>query len=159
MHTSERRVRARPRVLPAAITLVAVAVTGACATHGSAPRGETDGRPRPRRPNVATERDFGDQSSAQVEELLVGRVPGVQVLQTPGGGLSVRVRGTTTVTGSAQPLYVVDGLPVQVGAEGLVGLNPRDIARIEVLKDAVQLAEYGVQGANGVVRITTKRAR
>ena len=138
--------------------LGAALLVGALGCAGRSREAGTGGAAAPRR-NVATERDFRDQNSQQVEELLVGRFPGVQVLQTASGGLAVRIRGANSLSGSTQPLYVVDGMPVQVGPEGLVGLNPRDIARIEVLKDAVQLAEYGVQGGNGVVRITTKRAR
>ena len=133
--------------------LVTAALLAACA-----------GAPRPgggpsADPDVATEREFRGQTVARVEELFVGRFPGVQVTRLAGGGLSVRIRGASTVVGSGEPLYVVDGMPVVVGAEGLLGLNPGDIARIEVLKDAGQIAEYGAQGANGVVRITTKRAR
>ena len=121
---------------------------------GAAGRDDSTGGRR----NVATARELRDQNAARVEDLFAGRFPGVQVSQTPQGGLQVRIRGATSFTGSTQPLYVVDGMPVQVGPEGLLSLNPRDIARIEVLKDAVDLAEYGVQGANGIVRISTKRA-
>jgi TonB-dependent SusC/RagA subfamily outer membrane receptor len=62
--------------------------------------------------------------------------------------------------GSSEPLYVIDGTPVQTTSDqGLAFLNPADIAQIEVLKDAAQTALYGVQGANGVVLITTKTAK
>ena len=71
----------------------------------------------------------------------------------------VRVRGATTVSGDTQPLYVVDGMAVQPGPSGIIPINPRDVARIEVLKDAAQLAQWGVRGANGVVKITTVKPR
>ena len=101
-------------------------------------------------------RDIRDQAVSRVEELFVGRFPGVQVYQTPSG-LEVRIRGATSLLGNGEPLYVVDDMVMTPGTGGLVAINPRDVARIEVLKDAVSLAEYGVRGANGVVRITTKR--
>jgi iron complex outermembrane receptor protein len=93
----------------------------------------------------------------RAEEMLEG-VPGVQLLRAPGGGIWVRIRGVNSIYGSNEPLYVVDGMPVQVNpGQGLSWLNPRDIATIEVLKDASSTAIYGSRGANGVVIITTKR--
>ena len=92
----------------------------------------------------------------RVEELFEGRFPGVRVLRQQGG-FSVQIRGTTTINGNSSPLYVIDGFAIDAGPDGLIALNPGDIARIEVLKDATQLAMYGVRGANGVVVITTKR--
>lgn len=106
--------------------------------------------------NTATEKDWQGRPIARAEELFAGRFPGVYVTQAPGG-ISVRIRGVSTVNGSTDPLFVIDGLPVNAGPGGLVSINPNDIARIEVLKTASQLAEYGVRGGNGVVRITTKR--
>lgn len=90
----------------------------------------------------------------RVEQALQGRSPGVIVLQNsgqPGSGATVRIRGAGT-TGDANPLYVVDGMPVG----GIDYLNPSDIESIEVLKDASATAIYGARGANGVVVITTK---
>lgn len=101
-----------------------------------------------------------DVPVTRLEDLLVGRVAGVQVVHTPGGGVAVRIRGTTSLFGSSEPLYIVDGMPVQPAREGgLPGINPKDIARIEVLKDAGSTAIYGSRGANGVILITTKRGR
>ncbi len=93
-------------------------------------------------------------SILRVEQALQGRTAGVQVTSAsgqPGDGLTVRIRGAGT-TGSADPLYVVDGLPVG----GIDYLNPGDIESIEVLKDAASAAIYGARAANGVVLITTK---
>ena len=96
----------------------------------------------------------------QVEELIAGRIAGVQVLPTADGGFSVRIRGTGTFVGNPEPLYVVDGQPVSVSqGRGVDWLNPADIARIDVLKDAASTALYGVRGGNGVILITTKRGR
>lgn len=90
----------------------------------------------------------------RVEQALQGRTAGVQVTSSsgqPGDALTVRIRGAGT-TGNADPLYVVDGLPVG----GIDYLNPGDIESIEVLKDAASAAIYGARAANGVVLITTK---
>ncbi|MCH8486943.1 MAG: TonB-dependent receptor [Candidatus Cyclonatronum sp.] len=93
----------------------------------------------------------------RVEQALQGRTAGVLVMQNsgqPGSGATVRIRGIGT-TGDAEPLYVVDGMPVT----GIDFLNPADISSIEVLKDASATAIYGARGANGVVMITTKSGR
>lgn len=87
---------------------------------------------------------------------LQGAAAGVSVMRTSGdpeGGVSIRIRGVATVNGSADPLYVVDG--VQVGTS-IDFLNPADVESIEILKDASATAIYGSQGANGVILITTK---
>lgn len=99
-----------------------------------------------------------DQSPNQpIERVLQSKVPGVLITRTPDGWLSVRIRGATTINGETEPLYIIDGLPVQAGSGGsLVGINPHDIASIEVLKDAASLAFYGVRAANGVIIIKTK---
>jgi len=92
-----------------------------------------------------------------VQQIMQGRVPGVQVIQnshSPGGGVSVRIRGANSVLGGNEPLYVVDGF---IGGVGLNSINPNDIESIEILKDASATAIYGSRGANGVVIITTKR--
>jgi len=107
----------------------------------------------------AADSDWAGNSVTSVEELFAGRFPGVRVLYTPGQGIAVRVRGATSITGSNDPLYVVDGFPMDAGPGGLLAINPYDIARIEILKDAGSIAEYGVRGANGVVLIKTKRGR
>lgn len=94
-------------------------------------------------------------------EALTGQVAGLQIQQidgTPGGeNLSIRVRGVTSITQSNEPLYVVDGYPMESGALAL--LNPSNIENIQVLKDASSTAIYGSRGANGVVIITTKKGK
>ncbi len=90
---------------------------------------------------------------------LQGAAAGVTVTRTSGdpeGGYSIRIRGVATVNGSAEPLYVVDG--VQVGTS-IDFLNPNDVESIEILKDASATAIYGTRGANGVIMITTKTGK
>jgi len=101
-----------------------------------------------------------------VEQAMQGRMAGVQVQQTsgqPGAGISIRVRGVSSIAGGNEPLYVIDGLPQfnddVRGANGLATINPSDIESIEVLKDAASTAIYGSRGANGVVMITTKSGK
>ncbi|MBD2702822.1 TonB-dependent receptor [Spirosoma sp. BT702] len=98
--------------------------------------------------------------ATNVLQALSGRAAGVQVLQNtgaPGGSVSVRIRGTNSLQGSNEPLYVVDGFPIS-GANP-TQLNNADIESIEILKDASATAIYGSRGANGVVLITTKRGK
>jgi TonB-dependent starch-binding outer membrane protein SusC len=97
---------------------------------------------------------------AQLEGMLEGRVAGVQIIRLPAGGISVRIRGPGSIGGDTEPLYVVDGMLVHATAErGLYWLNPADIRRIEILKDASTTSMYGVRGGNGVVLITTRRGK
>ena len=91
-------------------------------------------------------------------QALQGKTAGVQVQQTskaPGGSISVRVRGSNSISSTNEPLYVVDGFP---STEGL-NINPNDIESMQILKDASATAIYGARGANGVVLITTKRGK
>jgi TonB-linked SusC/RagA family outer membrane protein len=113
-----------------------------------------------------------------VDQVLQGTSPGVMVITAssePGGALSVRIRGTSSITGNAEPLYVIDGFPIENDPEGssagnggrsrttpsnpLVAINPTDIESISILKDASATAIYGSRGANGVVIITTRQGR
>ncbi len=96
-------------------------------------------------------------AQTSIDQALQGRVAGVRITQTdaePGGGFSVRIRGTNSITAGNEPLYVIDGLP---GTNPLNSLNPSDIKSIEVLKDASATAIYGARGSNGVIIITTKQ--
>jgi len=104
--------------------------------------------------------DLHGRPAVNVEELLEGRVAGVQVIHRPGGGISVLIRGQGSINSNTEPLYVIDGMPVHVATgRGLDWLNPGDILRIEILKDASTTSMYGVRGANGVVVITTRRGK
>ena len=114
-----------------------------------------------------TEKEIKTTPVTGIDQAMQGRAAGVQVSQNngaPGGGVSIRVRGVGTVTGSAEPLYVVDGIPFYSDGDGSNGnllntINPADIASIDILKDASATAIYGSRGANGVVIITTKRGK
>ncbi|MGQ0712897.1 MAG: TonB-dependent receptor plug domain-containing protein [Gemmatimonadaceae bacterium] len=102
--------------------------------------------------------DLHGRPAVHIEELIEGQVAGVQVVHHPGGGISFRIRGIGSINADNEPLYVVDGMPVHVApGRGLDWLNPGDIRRIEILKDASTTSMYGVRGANGVVLITTRR--
>lgn len=115
--------------------------------------------------------------SGSLDQLLMGHAAGVEVLQSsesPDAGVSIRIRGITSLNGSSEPLYVIDGViltDANASSSGmgkvdaaedvnsLMGLNLQDIASIEVLKDASATAIFGSAGANGVVLITTKTAQ
>ncbi|MDN5212729.1 TonB-dependent receptor [Fulvivirgaceae bacterium BMA12] len=116
-----------------------------------------------------------------VDQAIQSRAPGVQVTQAssaPGGGVSVRIRGSNSINSGSEPLYVIDGFPIypnngvygtddaDSGINGsrrpgnvLASINPNDIESIEILKDASGTAIYGSRGSNGVVLITTKRGK
>jgi TonB-linked SusC/RagA family outer membrane protein len=99
--------------------------------------------------------------AASVDQLLQGKIPGVQVTTSggqPGSGATIRIRGASSLNGSKDPLVVVDGYPWG-DAGNLKQINPEDIESIEVLKDASSAAIYGSRGANGVIMITTKKGR
>lgn len=96
-----------------------------------------------------------------IDGLLQGRAAGLQVVnssQDPGSGSTIRIRGGSSLRGSNSPLLVVDGFPMGE-AGNLKQISPDDIASIEVLKDASASAIYGSRGANGVILITTKKAK
>lgn len=93
-----------------------------------------------------------------VASALQGKAPGVQVSMAsakPGEPMRIRVRGSTSLEGTNEPLYVIDGIPVE--QEDMIAINPDDIQSVDILKDASAAAIYGSRAANGVVLITTKR--
>lgn len=140
-----------------------------------------------KRPDVSTavstisnkNADKGAYSNFQ--QLLGGRAAGVNVMENnsePGGGINIEIRGVSSISGSTQPLYVIDGVPIEqpdmnlngsgqistlfgnnLTANPLSMLNPNDIESIEVLKDAAATSLYGSRGANGVIVITTKSGK
>jgi len=120
--------------------------------------------------------NFNKGSNTSVAQILSGKASGVQITQTsaePGGGARIRIRGASSVNAANEPLYVIDGLPIDnspaITTSGLYApdnqtprnplntLNPADIESIEILKDASAAAIYGSRGANGVILVTTKR--
>lgn len=146
----------RPPFLRAVLSLSAVlGVAAGCASRaGSAPK------PSPREKSTVTAEDIERQGATDepLAKVLQGRIAGVTVTRAPDGGIAVRIRGQTSIYGSNEPLYVLDGMPIQTGPSGsLTGLNPSDIESIKVLKDPAETAMYGSRGANGVIVIKTKR--
>lgn len=100
---------------------------------------------------------LANNPASDFRQALVGKMPGVQVTTPSGdpeGSVSIRVRGISTVNAGSDPLYIVDGVPME---RGFANMNTNDIESIEVLKDASAAAIYGSRGSNGVVLITTKR--
>ena len=116
-----------------------------------------------------TTNEFNTGRIVNATELIQNKAAGVQVVESnePGGGTSVRIRGTTSINASSEPLYVIDGVPLGTGAGGglsagrdpLNFLNPNDIETITVLRDASAAAIYGANAASGVILITTKQGR
>lgn len=114
---------------------------------------------------------IANQPVASLDGALQGRASGVFVSTpsgTPGAGITMNIRGQTSISGSSEPLYVIDGVPIisedlsglfsgGQATNSLADLNPNDIESIEILKDASATAIYGSRGANGVVLISTKR--
>ena len=124
-------------------------------------------------------KDIENEVLPSITQAIQGKAGGVQVTQksgSPGSGINIRVRGTTSINASSDPLYVVDGIPVNSttnftggssfdfggGTQGiniLASINPADVQSIEILKDAASSSIYGSRAANGVVLITTKKGK
>lgn len=103
--------------------------------------------------------DIANRPITDFRQSMAGKMPGVQVMQTggdPEGNVMVRVRGISSATAGNDPLYIVDGVPME---NGLSNLNTNDIESMEVLKDASSAAIYGSRGSNGVILITTKKGK
>jgi TonB-dependent starch-binding outer membrane protein SusC len=110
--------------------------------------------------STVSERQIESIPVATFEQMLQGRSPGVFITSgsgQPGTASTVRIRGSGSITGSNDPLYVMDGVPI--GANDFASINPADIASIAILKDASATAQYGSRGSNGVILVTTKRGR
>ena len=137
--------------------LVAIMIVPLSALLACASRGASDTSPAPRRSASDTSSKLNTDGKS-IEDLFAGRFPGVSVSRTDGGGLQIRIRGgSNSVYGSNDPLYVLDDVPLPPDSRGIVFLNPNDIEKIEVLKNPADVAVYGMLGANGVIKITTKR--
>ena len=136
--------------------------------YGEQRRGDIAGAVSSLRPETVEEIPV-----TSVNQILQGRLAGVQVVQnsgTPGAAMTVRVRGSSSISGGNEPLYVIDGVPMTQGnfsslnmsfggqgIDAISDINPSEIESIEVLKDASAAAIYGSRASNGVVLITTKR--
>ncbi len=157
------------RGLAGAILLLAVLTPG-CATRSRAPAhpqpadSVSMGYSKEARGQVtssvssASADTLHDRTAATLEQLAM-RLSGVEVLQLGGGRISLRVRGSSSFMMTTEPLYVVDGVRINAPSfsDAVGGINPADVVRIDVLKDAAATAIYGTEGANGVVVITTRR--
>lgn len=130
---------------------------------------------------AVSEKDFNKGISTNADQLIQGKAPGVTILQSnaqPGGATTIQIRGITSLNASNEPLYVIDGMPIEniplnpptndlsknavfspPPPNPLNTINPADIASIEILKDASATAIYGSRGSNGVVLITTKQGK
>ena len=118
--------------------------------------------------------DINKTVNTTIDQALQGRAAGVYVTQNsgqPGGGISVNIRGISTLTGTSQPLYVIDGVQIQPdlakssndgrfgSSNALAGINPADIESLEVLQGPSATAIYGTKATNGVILITTKKGK
>jgi TonB-linked SusC/RagA family outer membrane protein len=121
-------------------------------------------------------KDIREQSVTSFDQALVGKMAGVQVLQSsgaPGGNVSIRIRGISSISAGNNPLFVIDGIPISNDTRSAAGglntyeqpfnplatINPNDIESIDVLKDAASAAIYGSRGSAGVILITTKKGK
>ncbi|MBL7709841.1 MAG: SusC/RagA family TonB-linked outer membrane protein [Chitinophagaceae bacterium] len=130
--------------------------------------------------NSVSAKQLANTGSGNLTAALQGKVPGAQISQTsgdPSGGISIRMRGTSTIKGSSEPLYVIDGVIVsnattnvtnlnvpagasaEIGTNRLADINPNDIEKIDVIPGASASAIYGSRASNGVVLITTKTGK
>ncbi len=113
--------------------------------------------------------DMESNPGATINSALQGKIPGMQIVTTsgePGAGSSIKIRGASSINGGSEPLYIIDGVPMEsdnissidgdASFSPIASLNPNDIESVEVLKDAASGAIYGSRAANGVVIITTK---
>jgi iron complex outermembrane receptor protein len=143
-----------------AISLAEIVVTG----YGQQTAGNITGAV-----SAVQSADFNQGRVISPTQLIQNKVPGVQVVDNnePGGGVSIRIRGATSINASNEPMYVIDGVPIGFGAGGglsagrdpLASLNPNEIESITVLRDASAAAIYGANAANGVIIIETKKGK
>ena len=123
------------------------------------------GRPEPPAPmpasmsNGTVKREEANQTYSRIEELIESRSSGIQVIRRSDGSFSLRIRGVSSPATRNDPLIVIDGTPSADGraSQALALMNPQDVSKIEVLKDAASTAFYGMRGANGVIVITTRQ--
>lgn len=110
--------------------------------------------------NTVTEKQLSDKPVGSFDQILQGNAPGIAVLTgsgQPGQPANVIIRGQNSISGGVDPLYVVDGIPVEPGV--FQGMNPNDFASVEILRDAASTALYGARASSGVIVITTKRGQ
>ena len=137
---------------------------------GAASQGVRTGKDRTGATDSLPSSALNEQHAQDIAELLQSRVPGLRVIRLQNGDLSLRIRGgdislqsgandQVTAEASGEPLLVIDGMPVSEGqlSNTLRALDPRQVARVQVLKDVSTTSAYGMRGAHGVIVITLKR--
>ncbi len=123
-------------------------------TEGASPS-EPAAPPPAADPTTVSTDEQARSGAASLEQILAGRISGVTVTPAPGGGIVVRFAGPTSFYSGQDPLYVIDGVPVEVQRGTLTWLSAHDVESIRALKGA-DAAIYGVRGSNGVIVIRTK---
>ena len=151
----------------AVVAALSVALLAGC-HHSTTPRGPSVPRGRDMgiggiRTGSADSVQAGDtegQHMADLADMLQGRVPGLQVVRT-GSDISLRIRGNDSINSEGEPLIILDDAPVAEQSVSMVlhGLNPKDVASIDVLKDVASTAVYGTRGAHGVIIIRMKHPK
>lgn len=139
------------KILAIVSGLVLIACSRNPNESGPAPRAA----PPPPAPNEVTVNEDARAGAQSLDQLLAGRISGVNVWSSPGGGIIVRFAGPTSFYAGQDPLFVIDGVPVEVRAGTLTWLSPNDVQSIKALKGA-DATIYGVRGSNGVIEIKTK---
>jgi len=119
--------------------------------EGPAPRAA----PPPPAPNEVRSDEDARQGAQSLDQMLAGRISGVTVYSAPGGGIVVRFAGPTSFYSGQEPLFVIDGIPMEVRTGTLSWLSANDVESIRALKGA-DASIYGVRGSNGVIEIKTK---
>ena len=139
-----------------ALLLVILSMPG-CSHRGATPPSTESIDPRPPG-TVLTADDIRANPGQSLEQLLLARVPGLTAVRAPDGRTILTLRGTTTLLGDDEPLFVVNGIPLAPNSSGnLNAIDLHDIQTVQVLRDAASTAAYGVRGANGVIIIRTKQ--
>jgi len=136
--------------------IVSVVVMLGCSRNpesgaGPAPRAA----PPPPAPNEVTADEDARAGAQSLDQMLAGRISGVSVWSSPGGGIIVRFAGPTSFYAGQDPLFVIDGIPTEVRTGTLSWLSPNDVQSIKALKGA-DASIYGLRGSNGVIEIKTK---
>ena len=138
--------------LTACMTFIALA---GCASHSRSAATS----PKPSPANTITADDIDHAPGLSLEQLLLSRIPGLSLTRASDGHFVIHVRGSSSLAGEEEPLFVVNGIPLSTPIGGnLASINPRDIEYIRVLRDAAETALYGLRGTNGVILIKLKQS-
>lgn len=143
---------------PAAVAGILVVVLAACArSTAEGPQPEPSSGGGEPTSSVVTADDIRQNPSQSLAQVISSKCAPCAVMISADGRVSIRIRGRGSILGSSEPLYVIDGVPIEPGPGGaLHGINPHDIETIEVLTDPTSITMFGARGANGVIVFTTK---